>query len=347
MKIKVTISPVVQLGQEMSLPCLYQINGSWRLLTEGDTIEMVQGDIKNAKSTKRSNILFNQKLNQRLEYEYESNPELQTEYDKQKQKVVEVFFAQHPALLYNGKHHKNTQAPLFDMVNQNERKVAAVISFKDRLAIQNRIAAMGLEELRNVAYYYSKSPVGMSENDLQIFLGDPSTGVCMNGENAETFKTTWMEVSSETERIVTLRKAISTGVIEERKDGTRVDYYLGSEFVGVTFNDLLAYSKREPKIYENHIKRVVNEKTGDTSKEVVATKNEEVVAEKVSEGEELVKSWSLSELAEMRTKIYALIDEGYLKKARQPHNMKGAAMERAIEDGEAAKKAAEAKLVDA
>lgn len=347
MKIKVTISPVVQLGQEMSLPCLYQINGSWRLLTEGDTIEMVQGDLKNAKSTKRSNILFNQKLNQRLEYEYESNPELQTEYDKQKQKVVEVFFAQHPALLYNGKHHKNTQAPLFDMVNQNERKVAAVISFKDRLAIQNRIAAMGLEELRNVAYYYSKSPVGMSENDLQIFLGDPSTGVCMNGENAETFKTTWMEVSSETERIVTLRKAISTGVIEERKDGTRVDYYLGSEFVGVTFNDVLAYSKRETKIYDNHIKRVVNEKTGDVSKEVVATKNEEVVAEKVANGEETVKSWSLADLTTMRQELYKLKDEGYILKATPIHNLLGATLEKKLAEAKAKKAEAEAKLVDA
>ena len=347
MKVKATISPVVQLGNEMNLPCSYQINGTWRILTDNDTMEIVQGDLKNAKSQKRNDILFNQKLNRDVTFEYEDNPELQSELDKGKQKVVEVFFAQHPALLYNGKHHKNTQNPLFDMVNQNEKKAAAVISFKDKLAIQNRIVSMDLEELRNVAYFYSKSPAGLSENDLQILLGDPSTGICMIGENAESFKNTWMEISEETERIVVLKKAISSGIIEERKKDGRSDYYLNQEFVGVTFNDVLAYSKREPKIYENHIKRVVNEKEEDTSKEKVATHNEKKVAEKVDAGEEKVKSWTLAELTEMREKLYKLKDEGYVQKSVPIHNLLGATLEKKLKEAEAKKAEAEAKLVDA
>lgn len=347
MKIKATISPVVQLGNEMNLPCSYQINGSWRILTDSDTMEIVQGDLKNAKNQKRNDILFNQKLSRDFSIEYEDNKSLQTPLDEQKERVVTVFFAQHPALLYNGKHHKNTQNPLFDMVNQNERKAAAVISFKDKLAIQNRIVGMSYEELCDVAHYYSKSPKGLTENDLQILLGDPSTGICMIGENAESFKTTWMEVTEETERIVVLKKAISSGIIEERKKDGRSDYYLNQEFVGVTFNDVLAYSKREEKIYENHIKRVVNEKKDDLSKEKVASHNEKVVADKVADGDEKVKSWTLAELTEMREKLYKLKDEGFVKKAVPIHNLKGATLEEKLKEAEAKKAEAEAKLVDA
>lgn len=347
MKVKATISPVVQLGSEMNLPCSYQLNGYWRILTESDTMEIVQGDLKNAKSQKRNDILFNQKLGRDFSLEYEDNPELQTELDKSRQKVVEVFFSQHPALLYNGKHHSNTQNPLFDMVNQNERKAAAVISFKDKLAIQNRIVSMSYDELCDVAHYYSKSPKGLTENDLQILLGDPATGICMLGENAESFKTTWMEVSEQTERIVVLKKAISSGIIEERKQNGRVDYYLNQEFIGVNFNDLIAYSIREPKIYENHIKRVVNEHKEDLSKEVVATHNENKVAEKVADGDEKVKTWSLAELTEMREKLYKLKDEGYLKKAVPIHNLKGATLEEKLKEAQDKKAEVEAKLVNA
>lgn len=347
MKIKATISPVVQLGNEMNLPCSYQIRGTWRILTDSDTMETVQGDLKNAKSQKRNDILFNQKLSRDYSIEYENDPVLQTELDKNRQKVVEVFFSEHPGLLYNGKHHNNTQNPLFDLVNESERKAAMVIGFKDKLAIQNRIVGMELEELSNVCDYYGISPVGKSESDLQILLGDSTNGVCMKGENAETFKQTWMEVSSETEMIVVLKKAIRLGVIQERKENNRTDYYLSQEFIGTAFPDVLAYAKRSPKIYENHILRVVTESAEDKSVEKVATHKEKNVEEKVSAGEEVTKAWSLAEIQEMREKLYKLQAEGYVKKAVPTHILKPNTLEVRIAEGEKAKAAAEAKLVDA
>ena len=50
-----------------------------------------------------------------------------------------------------------------------------------------------------------------------------------------------------------MRKCLLHGLIDDKIDGVRHNYYHGTTFVGTSFNDLLAYAKREDRVYQQHI----------------------------------------------------------------------------------------------
>lgn len=340
MKVKATISPKVQIGASMHCPCVYNVNGLWHILTDYGTYETHLGDLKNSPHKQRTNLKFIEKNMREITYEYENDPKLQSAEDKKTQKVVEVFWAQHPLLEYNGKYHKYTKNPMFNLENQNEKVAMKVMGFKEKLEIQNRIASADLSLLRDICDYYGVSAKGKTEDELIPLLGDPSTGVCTNGVNAETFVKTWLEVTPETIMIVNLKKAIRLGVIEERKEGNRTDYYLGTAFLGTNFNDVLAYAKREEKIYNNHILREVNAKD-DFSAEKVQSNS----VKKVAENGQSVKTWTAAQIHDMREEAKQLKDAGYIIKAFPHHLAKPDTLEAKIAEGRKAKEEKEAAVM--
>lgn len=344
MKVKATISPKVQIGASMHCPCVYNVNGVWHVLTEYGTYETFLGDLKNSPHKHRTNLKFIEKNMREISYEYENDPKLQSAEDKKTQKVVEIFWAQHPLLEYNGKYHKYTKNPMFNLENQNEKVALKVLGFKEKLEIQNRIAGAELSLLRDICDYYGVSAKGKTEDELIPLLGDPATGVCTNGVNAESFVKTWLEVTPETTMIVNLKKAIRLGVIEERKEGNRTDYYLGTAFLGTNFMDVLAYAKREEKIYNNHILREVNAKD-DFSAEKVQSNTVKEIAKKVEDGSELVKSWTPAEIKEMRDELKLLKEQGYVIKAFPHHLATPPKLEAKLIEGRKAKEEKEAAVM--
>jgi len=236
----------------MQLVGQYQVGQKMRiLLSESEYIEI---PAKEKDQPKAFEYEFNTTQREVI-LSYDSEQE--TDYDKGMHKVCNVFWKEHPLLSFNGHSDGGVgKMPLFDIYSRKERTKESFTDFNLSLKIGNRVNEMSDDALRDVWYFYGKEPKGYSHEDLVIGLVHPTTGAAMlDGENF--LKTFAGETNAERNMTVTLRKALMLGVITNRNESGRDNFYLKEEFLGTTFNDLLAHFKREERVYKEHVQRKV------------------------------------------------------------------------------------------
>lgn len=227
--------------------------GKLRILVSEDTfIETLESD-KYAPAP--LNITFSQRSPVfTIAYDDSSEDEL----DIKKKAVIEKFFGEHPLMTRNGKATKFTKSGMYDMYSEIEKSDIQYETWKENLSVMNRLTDMADNELRDVWYYYGIEPSGKKRGELIVKLGAVPGGLAVDDIDRSTKKSRFLqmfslETKSETEYIVNMRKCLLHGLIDDKVDGVRHNYYHGTTFVGTTFNDLIAYAKREDRIYQQHI----------------------------------------------------------------------------------------------
>jgi hypothetical protein len=334
MKTKVTIAPVGANDQMLS-GIYHTLEGKVRVLVgETNYKELTQYEYEKEKP-KELSFTFSKKGMIKKDYLYEADPEKQDSTDRNTQQVVEVFWAQHPQFIVNGVATKYTKVQNFNVSNEVDLTVLNHKLWSDKLSIINRINSMSEDTKRDVAYFYGLSPVGKSENDLCLLLAEFNTGICLKEKKEgssvksymDLFLSVWMK-DSDTERtyVVNARKAITMGIFLNTQTDGRDNYYYGQTFIGNAFNDVLAFCKREGRIYEENIVREINarenKKIKEAKKEEAAAKPKEVDANSEVLRNEIrayVKDGSLEPIKGLHLmsveKMISVIDEVKSKKA--------------------------------
>jgi hypothetical protein len=258
---KVIIKPNTdQTPSGMVLGGSYQCGpGKIRVLVSEDSfIEVLESD-KTAPSA--LNIMFNERT---PFFTITYDPNSGSDYDKRRREGVEKFFGEHPLVMRNGKPTKYTKSGMYDMYSEQEKTYIEYETWKENLDVMNRLDSMADTDLRDVWYYYGVEPSGKKRGELIVKLGAIPGGLAINDMDSVTKKNKFMmmfsgETKAETEYIVNMRKALMNGIIDNKVDGTRSNYYHGTTFIGTSFNDVIAYAKREDRIYKEHIIPRLNE----------------------------------------------------------------------------------------
>jgi len=191
-------------------------------------------------------------------YSISYDPSSDDEFNNSRKEVIEKFFAEHPLLTRNGKPTKFTKAGLYDMYSEQEKTNIQYDTWKENLQVMNRLDDMSENELCDVWYYYGVEPSGKNRGELIVRLGAPGDGLAIKDLDPVTQKNKFMvmfstDTKSETEYIVNMRKCLMHGIIDDKVDGMRHNFYHGTTFIGTSFNDVIAYAKREDRIYKEHI----------------------------------------------------------------------------------------------
>lgn len=276
---KIIIKPITEgTPSGMVLVGSYQCApGKLRILVSEDSyIETYDSD-KNVPAP--MNISFN-----------ERTPFFSIVYDSEstsnsKKSVIDTFFGEHPLLTRNGKPTKFTKAAMYDMYSEQEKTDIQFESWKENLDVMNRLESMSDTELSDVWYYYGIEPSGKKRGELIVKLGAVPGGLAINDMDYATQKNKFLtmfagETKSETEYIVNMRKCLLHGIIDDKMDGNRHNYYHGTTFIGTSFNDVIAYAKREDRIYKEHIMPRLREIDGGLSSKREVAETEDVFGSK-------------------------------------------------------------------
>lgn len=252
---KIVIKPITdEVPSGMVLVGSYQFQpGKLRILVSEDMfVETLESD-KYAPSP--LNITFSQRSPvYTISYDDSSNDEM----DIKKKAVIEKFFGEHPLMTRNGKPTKYTKSGMYDMYSEIEKSDIQFDVWKENLSVMNRLDSMSNNELCDAWYYYGIEPSGKKRGELIVRLGAVPGGLAIEDMDKSTKKNKFLqmfslETKSETEYIVNMRKCLLHGLIDDKVDGIRHNYYHGTTFVGTSFNDLIAYAKREDRVYQQHI----------------------------------------------------------------------------------------------
>lgn len=312
---EVIVKPLAEEMSDISMPTTYNgEKGEVRILLENDEFEnfnINKGNIPRSKQITFRNTLRS------IIYKYEDDEDLQTPEDKKVKRLIEVFYKAHPCFVVNGIPHKGTKAPLFNIIDMSELNGAKLKLWNQKLKVANILNGMTLAEKREVSFYYGSNPEGKTDGDLLLMLGDFEIGECMfESTEISKFIELWGKGEENKERdfIVNANKAIAMGIIEDRpSEDNRINYYLGNTFIGVEFNDVIAYFKREERVYAENIVRVINSK--DTFKK----------EEKGSRKESESRSGEMTdlEIEELRVEAKLLKVKGFIDVTAMTHVMKG------------------------
>src|ERR1017187_4028205 len=85
-----------------------------------------------------------------------------------KKKALEIFFFEHPQTVKNGKPHKFTKAPLFNVIDMALQTINENIDFEQQMSISNKIMfEMDFAQRQNLSYYFGRSPLGLADAQLK------------------------------------------------------------------------------------------------------------------------------------------------------------------------------------
>jgi len=339
MRSKVIIKPYGTNGQ--MLPGIYHINGKIRVLLSEYTYKEYDAYDYEKEKPKELTYTFSKSTMPTKEYEYEKDPTLQTPRDKEIDALVTIFWGQHPQFTINGKSDQRyTKTPNFDLVDMVDKSIATYSVWSNKLSVANKINEMSLDSKRDVAYFFGSSPVGKTEKDLAVILADFSKGVCMNENivsgtksNLDLFLSVWMkETDEERSYVVNTRKAITMGIFLNNQADGRDNYYYGQTFVGNTFNDVLAFCKREGRIYKENIIREIDARQARLDKK--ATPVNVPIAPRGVAGKAAIE-----EIEGARAELRQLIKDGHVAPMKGMHLLNIDSLKEAVDQGRKKKQA--------
>ncbi len=295
--------------------CQYEINGKVRMIDSfGNYRELSGSQVgrKDADGNPTGHIPIILQFSKTVMYkEYVFDDEATDEHNKNIQNIVQLFYGQCPLFLVNGKPHTPGQSgDQFDIIDSNIKTLTAVHSFKDKLRASNKLADMTHSERSDVAFFYGKHPIGKSEEELLVELADAETGFCLQDENLSDFLKVWVDgKSDERDLLVTFKKAIGQGVINNKQEDGRNAYFLGETFLGSDDVGLIDWSRKNPRDFSEHIVR----KTATEEK-----KEEKVVKSIVTSA---ITKIDPVHLEELRKQAKQLVDEGFFPKEKWSANL--------------------------
>lgn len=292
----------VNKATQQAYPCTYEYNGRVRMITDSGLYK----EFGPYESNRPKALLLNFSRTVMFhDYEYETEVDKQTQKDKEVLFIIEKFWKSNPLTLVNGNTHHNSKVSQYNLSDSNTQTMSSATRFKDVLRASNKISDMTHAQRCDVAFYYGESPVGKTEEELLVSLANPE-GKCLSISNIENFLRVWVDgKSDDRDVLVVLKKAVTFGVIADKKFEGRSNYYLGESFMGVDEPGLLDWSRKHPRDYSEHIER-----------EVKARDKKESIGEK-SLGKQ--KVFDVNKLDEMRRQAKELIVEGFIDEKAHPN----------------------------
>ena len=247
-----------------------------------------------------------------ITYEFEDNEKEPTftKEDKNTKDIVENFWKHNPICLVNGKPNNNAKSGSnFNLIDTNVRVANATTLFKDRLKANTFIAGMNHEERSDIAYYFNRTVVGLTEEELLLDLVGEN-GFLLREENLSNFLRIFVDGKSEDkDMIIVLRKAIAFQIIDNKIDDGRNNYYLNDTFLGSDENGLVDWSRKHPREFEEFIKRKVKEQEEKESK----------VIRSIEKGN--VGRVDIPAFNKLKEEAKDLVDEGFIGKTSNYWNM--------------------------
>lgn len=261
MKTTYIIKPVGNVSAPI-LTCAYQNpenKSETKILTSDVDMETYNHNVEKNPPASISISFSRDRQEHRLYYE----PDTKDPYQKKMNDVIENFYKKHPLFTVNGKKHQNTWVAQFDISSDSDRITASYTSWKTALDVAKMVDEMSDEKMRDACYYYGRSPKGMDRQQMTLLLADFNSGYGVKDidQNGDSVFVNMFSSESDTERDfrISMQKALWYNIIENKMQGSRNNYYLGNEFIGTTENDVLAFLKREEKIYNGHILQKIKE----------------------------------------------------------------------------------------
>jgi hypothetical protein len=262
MKVEVRIEKVKKATGDIVAPSVYDYKGKRKVLLTID--EMKVYDIYDKTIPPSVDVQF-KGPNPVVKYTYFAESDGTairgvTAEDENKRRVVEEFWKGHPLFVVNGRPHSNTKDAVFNIIDMpaliNERSDEWEMARK----IMNLLAESDTSTLLDMHYWYLQTPVGKSRKELILDILSLKGGLAYGVDRMKEFLASWEgPASADREVRVNAQKAISLGIITKREDGTRTNYYYGSEFVGTEISDIIAYFKRDEKVYKDFVVRKIAE----------------------------------------------------------------------------------------
>lgn len=256
---KVIIEPIDRTGRDLILTALHTTKHGTEFINDFGEVIRWKGEMKDIPSYKRWKFTSNMsEIEYKFNNEKKEDGELTTQSDKIIKNQIE-WFKRDERFTVNGKRTEYTKGtPIFNVREEENTVLSNIADFQKKLLVANKINNMPFGQKRDLSFYYGESPKGMTELELLVHLAGWDDGICMQDALIDDFILVWgKDLDNDLEMKVIIRKAIELGVFtNQAKDGKDFFYY-GQEFIGNQFEDLLAYCKREEKIYEQHILRNV------------------------------------------------------------------------------------------
>ena len=314
----IIIEPINKAIKQQTLPLGFWYKGIYKTLTPDFVIQDWRGNASDTKNVPMTGIWKFSHIKTQEIIKYEDDPNKAKEIDKRKKLAIETFFGLHSLVLYgeteeSPKWNSNAKDHQFKIVDATEKGLEEITNFEDRLNVMNKVYSMDFAEKRGVCFYFGQNPVGKTEKELNIFLTDPQTGYLFTSgldeqfkNKVETFKKVFMSEDPERNFNINIQKAIMLGVIENRPDNGKNNYYLGATPIGQTSTDVIMYFKKEPDLYQNHIISQVKEKDdvkAEVKKSIVQLNN--ITAPPVANND-------LQEKEELKLRAKQLKTEGYI-----------------------------------
>jgi hypothetical protein len=282
MKNKVIIRPITSSFGTIVLLGSYEYNGKLRILTHDGYVR--DYDQTDTKIPKPFEATFGERMKQ-ITYEFETDKKLATHRDEEIKTIIDEFWSNHPLLLIGEKPHKNTKSPMFTLVDDTQRRIGVFSKWETTLKIANELNSFTNEKRRDVAYFYGLTPTGKTDDEILLLLADFNTGICIT--NSSDFIKNWIEDEGDRDYFINARKSIELGLVQNRPDNGIDYYYLGNVFLGSSLHDIVTYFKKEEKIYDQNILRVI----GAEKKPIKETKSAAPVGEiTIHEKEEIIRN---------------------------------------------------------
>lgn len=222
--------------------------------------------------------------------------------------VIENFYSKHPMIQLNGVDHSGTKYAMYNLVDARKIVVTKLKLWDNKRKIADFLAESELSQLRDICYFYGSSPVGKTKGAICIELADYEDGKLFKkvaGEDKiQDFVNNFiLSIDTDTEFRINCSKAIRFGiVINNPKDG-RSNYYLGSTFIGISQDDVVAFFKREEQLYKEFIIRGIKEKDQFEDEMVASEAEVKLLIDK--------ESMSFVDKEQLRKATIALYNEVY------------------------------------
>lgn len=179
------------------------------------------------------------------------------EKDKTKDDAVKILM-KHILLDCSPEVNPNLKKSVFKFENLGKAKSNSVAMNKKSLMVSNICNDFTCAQLRDIAFWYSdkldrsKKIVDMSFEDIYLVLIDRKVGLLTN--NPDDFLKRYK--SPDVEYNVILNKALLLGIITQEKGF----YFIGTEQIGASFEDLIQYSKINENMFNTYIKPEVKKR---------------------------------------------------------------------------------------
>lgn len=318
-RIVVASNPECNIEKAVSVPysCQYELGGKIRMIDSFGQYREVKGSELGYTNEQGNKVghwpMMLEFSKTAMFHEYTFNDDSNADdYDKNTHDIIEKFYKQCPLFLVNGKPHSNTKSNKhFDLVDANIKTATAVSSFKTKLKASTALSNMSYQELCDVAYFYGKSPLNKTEDELLVELGDTEKGYCLSESILADFLNIFVDgKSADKDIIVVLNKAVVMEVVQNRPNDGRAAYFLGDTFLGSDMVGMIDWTRKNPRDYEEYVLRKVEEKDKAQAKSTAEVIKPVKVAAVMANGQKKV---NLELFTQMKEEAKLLQDEGFFE----------------------------------